>query len=364
MIGQITAAILGMIAGLLSVAVLWVLYTVFAGPLQEWLVENTLDRWKRQALKGPDAESGCWAAVISDVHLDTWQDGLRTAEMVSFLRALRLHPGVRYLYVNGDIVDTPPHPKNVCDPGTIDVDATKGVDSGSHGWWAEGHRMIGQALAEACRRDDTETPLELLISVGNHDIGLAGLRYAAPQGPLAARAVWMPGFRHAGQDHAVLVRHGHSYDPFLWVYLRLSILELVRGPLIRGKSRRSVGKNADAKQATAPPRRGCEPNRLCDPELVGPVRESFLTKVVRYRFRHAARRDMILLKMRRAPVQGITIGHTHVPDRYEFPGLGVYVNTGDWAGDTKHASYAFIGPSGYLYGPYQWADDDQSWLPG
>lgn len=57
------------------------------------------------------------------------------------------------------------------------------------------------------------------------------------------------------------------------------------------------------------------------------------------------------------PLAGILMGHTHLPDHYVYR-LGslrgkTYVNTGDWSGDTGHASYAVVTDDGLVY-LYDW----------
>jgi UDP-2,3-diacylglucosamine pyrophosphatase LpxH len=53
------------------------------------------------------------------------------------------------------------------------------------------------------------------------------------------------------------------------------------------------------------------------------------------------------------PLDGILMGHTHLPDFYVFRQGGVrgklYANTGDWSGDTGHATYAVITENGLVY---------------
>lgn len=57
------------------------------------------------------------------------------------------------------------------------------------------------------------------------------------------------------------------------------------------------------------------------------------------------------------PLDGILMGHTHLPDFYVYRQGGVrgklYVNTGDWSGYTGHASYAVITEDGLVY-LYDW----------
>ncbi len=57
------------------------------------------------------------------------------------------------------------------------------------------------------------------------------------------------------------------------------------------------------------------------------------------------------------PLDGILMGHTHLPDSYVFRQGAVrgklYVNTGDWSGDSGHATYAVITEDGLVY-LYDW----------
>jgi len=50
------------------------------------------------------------------------------------------------------------------------------------------------------------------------------------------------------------------------------------------------------------------------------------------------------------------MGHTHLPDRYEFPGGRLYINSGDWAGNDANQCFLLIQPNGVVSGPHQWRD--------
>jgi len=47
-----------------------------------------------------------------------------------------------------------------------------------------------------------------------------------------------------------------------------------------------------------------------------------------------------------------------MPDRYEFAHGGVYINSGDWCGNTTHQCYSVVYDDGFVRGPFQWIDVD------
>ena len=78
-------------------------------------------------------------------------------------------------------------------------------------------------------------------------------------------------------------------------------------------------------------------------------------RLARLRYRHAARRLFRQFAREGVPQVGtVMFGHTHLPDRYVFPGGRVYVNSGDWSGYTDHRTYCVLEPDGTVRGPFQW----------
>jgi hypothetical protein len=367
---------IGIPFGLIYFALLALLWTAVAGPLQEWLCELTLDRWhawrqRRSGGPAPAAEGeaqGPYAILISDIHMDTWQgpNNPKQAAFMEFLDWICAQDDITDLYINGDICDMPPFPLNQPDVDTLVIDTTAGTpvrypdlqEGATLGVFHECNDSVFARLATLARRLESKAPqLTVTYSTGNHDIGISGLRYVRPDLPWGSiKVAWNPSLLlKLTKDFWMLVEHGHQHDPFLWIYLRYALLELLRDGTSAAQRGGAVGQiqPANAASSGAP---HAAPG-LAEPgsdgnEFPPPHRESLLTRLVRLRYRQAARR---LYRMRgQRGIKAITFGHTHLPDRYRFPGGWEYVNSGDWAGNDDHQCYLKIYASGRVTGPHQW----------
>ncbi|HVT11914.1 MAG TPA: hypothetical protein VHE55_06580 [Fimbriimonadaceae bacterium] len=371
----------GTVSGLVLVLVAVVLWAAVAGPIQELLCELLLDplhRLRKPAQACPKREAkyanpGELIVLVSDIHLDTWRDFPdKAAAFVDFLSYVKSRR-VGELYVNGDLLDIPPHPLNQKDVRTLTVDyagAPRYPDD-------DPQNSLGVLLPpydptfDAINRiiDNSLNPPATAITylTGNHDIGAEGLRFIRPDLSWnSIRVAWNPAVvlkRRA--DRWVYVEHGHRYDPFIWLYLQYAVLQLLRGPGDVQAIQRfgKTGHNAPlAKgEAPAPAADHCwewmdELGRPKDyPKDAKPEPASFGSFLAKYRFRQSARRLYRRLWWQgERNIRVVTFGHTHIPDRYEFPYGHVYVNSGDWAGGDHHQCYVLIEADGTVTGPHQW----------
>ncbi|MEZ5338850.1 MAG: hypothetical protein R3F46_11375 [bacterium] len=366
---------IGIPFGLFYFALVALIWTAVAGPLQEWILENTLDRWHRRSCAGavdanamPEA-AGRFAILISDIHIDTWRNGSpKLPAFIEFMDWIVANPLITDLYINGDVCDIPPFPLNQKNVDTLVIDARN--PEGKHypdlvpgetlGVFPEFDDVIFQGLAtlsdrrELLRRDNPGMPgLSITYSTGNHDIGISGLRYVRPDLPWGPMKVaWNPAMRiMLNDDYWVFMQHGHQHDPFLWIYLRYALLELLRDGTSAAQRRGNVGMLSDERmhpdEQTLLRQTGMDKGSFSPPK-----HEPFLHHLVRLRFRQAARR--LIRFLRQPQVKVVTFGHTHLPDRYRFPGGCEYINSGDWAGNDLHRCYLKVYASGSVTGPHQW----------
>jgi UDP-2,3-diacylglucosamine pyrophosphatase LpxH len=362
---------IGIVSGLVFALLLVFLWIAVAGPIQEWIAERTVDKFDRKKHGGvrgqPEpADDGMVSILISDVHIDTWdfEKSDKPRAFLEFLTWVRDNPRVTDLYINGDILDMPPHPLNQRDVPTItidpqgdprypDLDPKKPL-----GVLQENFDSTLLFLNELVKRDNTLPLLRITYLTGNHDIGIAGLRFIRPDLNWSSfRVAWNPAVRlRMTEDRWLYIEHGHRYDPFLWVYMRYALLELLRGPGTAVAQR--GGKTGMTKRATLdtetegkPTSQGWEDQRE---EIKPASQDGIPANLARYRYRQAARALFRKLQKTDPQIKVVTFGHTHIPDRYEFAGGRTYINSGDWAGNDTHQCYLIIHPNGCVTGPHQW----------
>ncbi len=401
------------LGGVVGAGVTFALYTfgwVFlGGPLQEWFEEKALDphRDRDEAIAKTNQNSdGAVAAMdkkyvapgyrilVSDLHIDTWaeQHPEREAAFIDFLRCVRQTPQVTEIYLNGDLLDLPLHPihQGKEEPVTLEIEEDlkialcrnaahkKAVPEPEEEKWQgvlpKQLDAIFAALRDATGHD-REPPLHAYYFTGNHDIGISGLRYFRPDLlGLPAQAIWNPsafilGPRVKSKDNkrqAVYIEHGHLHDPLLWLYLRYSVFDLLRGGtqsrernLLKGfqrggKSGMAAPLASEADQAMLLSE-GAPATALNLAAILHKVRR-FGEDIVRYRYRHAARRARRRLSTRRPDLDITTVifGHTHLRDEHAFPTGWKYINAESWDGKTDDQTYWIIKPDGAVTGPHQW----------
>ncbi len=138
--------------------------------------------------------------VVSDVHMDEWQDDLpdqyeRKREVfldfLEWVAQMGTEGKVRRFVIVGDLVDVP-------QKGGGDLLPT----------YSPVLERIQAIMAAGVRFG---------YCVGNHDCGLVGLNIDLRQPPVV---VGYPYVVVASGDTRFVVEHGHLYDPWLWDYVR------------------------------------------------------------------------------------------------------------------------------------------------
>jgi UDP-2,3-diacylglucosamine pyrophosphatase LpxH len=268
--------------------------------------------------------------ILSDLHLDTWTDA---ALFVDFLRAKG--PTTKALYINGDLLDMPPaRDMDVCPPGSP-------VDQAM------------AALIAFAGQPDTR----LVYVVGNHDIGISGLRinYGFQLPWLGGIAVTYPRVHIPTPTGGIVVEHGHFYDPSLALYAgdlmlgtyfgeaRTAKAAEIAAGLIRKMQRRNpvtaepVARPGDLTPPAAPPT-GCRGigRNIVNAILkrTGPVFDTFTPEL----WRQAAKTAVDDYNKTAAPdkrASTIVFGHTHMADAFTWDTGEKYFNDGSWTHDNR-----------------------------
>lgn len=355
-------AAFGTVAGLTAALALVLVGVVHLPP---WI-----ERLRERAEGPPPSETaapsgGNYGILVSDLHLDTWdyEKGETHLAFAAFLDWARRHPRIADLYVNGDLLDVPPHPLNQPDVTTLRVrdGGSPDLERGELGVLQNRFEPLLEAMGSLAAHDDVP-PLRITYLTGNHDVGISGLRYVRPNLAWTSfKILWNPSIRvEAAPGREVYVEHGHRVDPYLWLYLRYAALELMRGPMLREVQRSGrigIGPNAHVAGELPLDARAPQPWETAAPEIPAPQGEDAASARARYRYRAAARR---LFRELPPSVRTVTMGHTHIPDRYTFPDGRVYLNSGDWAGNTPHRAFLVIHPDGRVTGPHQWRNPEEA----
>ena len=367
----------GLVCGFVASLFVVMLWVMLAGAVQEWLCEVTLDRMRGAPQltmpKRPPVD-GLYSILVSDVHLDTWtypddphvQDPNhpKRVAFLQFLEWLKGEPRIKDVYLNGDAMDFPPHPLNQPPTPVLMV-----IDGQPNQYPAQEKRpylgslvpendAVLQAIGQISQRNPAWPTLSLTYVTGNHDIGLYGLRYIQPN--LAwnsVRVAWNPSILLQITDSSRLyMEHGHLHDPFMWLYLRYAVMALLRGPEAVPPASGKVGMTRNKYKKSIAVQLGSEPRYFEGRGSVGlPPGEGFWAVLSRLRFRQAARRLFRTVRLdEREKIRFLTMGHTHLPDRYIFPGGKTYLNSGDWAGNDTNCTFLLIHPNGEVTGPHQW----------
>lgn len=365
----------GAILGLFVAIALATILVAVVGPLLEWLVESTWDkcfqRPARDALLktcGKDPIKGARAIIVSDLHIDTWDYNSRRnqKEFLAFVHRVRQEPTVTDFIINGDINDLPPHPLNQKDPTVLDIDADcfdtryprttrEGIPC-LPGVWQPQYDDVLRGIASIGGDRPAGKPITITYLSGNHDITMAGFRYVQSAQPYTGiSASWTPSVTYkVVKGNWLYMEHGHRFDPLLWLYLRYATLDLSRDPTLNKEFQRrsKLGMDNDARKPSV---KGVVDiaQGITDEDLLLPPKG--LPLLAFYRFRQMAR--LQLWRMRffsKGKVRTLTCGHTHITDRYEYPGGLTYINSGDWAGNSPHQSYLVVREDGVVTGPHQW----------
>jgi UDP-2,3-diacylglucosamine pyrophosphatase LpxH len=398
------AGFIGLLCGLALAIIFSTAWIGLAGAAQEWLTERFLDRAVSDA--GPidqEEREGQQEVLVSDLHIDTWdyphgKPGARATAFLEFLTAVQQAPNVRGFILNGDLMDIPLFPGNLTpEQKLLLLPVMDEIQMTEQGVLATRYDEVLQPLLtlEAIVAQALEKPglRRTIFQTGNHDIGINGLRYVRRDMPRflpTVQIAWNPQLlllsgpeTGSSYKHPVYIEHGHHYDPFLWLYMRYALLDVLRGGVQRREAQLMAAMQRGGRKGMGRPSRQGIPTEeavaaahaagkplitevRAEPAAAGSATEewhfaaesrtrSFGEKVVQYRFRQAARRVFRDLHRRhRRNIRTVMFGHTHLPDRYVFPGGRVYINSGDWCGNTPHQCYCVIQADGTVRGPFQW----------
>jgi UDP-2,3-diacylglucosamine pyrophosphatase LpxH len=314
--------------------------------------------------------------IVSDLHVDTWDDqpygqgDRRKPKLQHWFDFLDFceQKAVAELVINGDLMDAPPYQGNVSFTSPI------------------ARQAVERLLAYAGTHNVTYV-------YGNHDIGISGLRCTRDASLAGLKNVNLiyPDYTLDTGTSAVLIQHGHLYDPFLLAYVR----DLdVRTYLLSGgqdfqwvQQRRNPATGAQIKPpGVASP---AAINLPAQPEsnifrAIGAAEQAApttkqemdkagnwlqrlkdgafrkVTGEVKNAIWREAAKDICedFLGRRNPPLVYCTMGHTHVPDTYQFDVSGkpcIYFNSGTWTGagdaeeDRAHATYLDLREDGKLW---------------
>jgi len=304
-------------------------------------------------------QADAWPLCLSDLHIDTWGSDAIGPRSDALARIMAWADGkIDRLILNGDLIDIPPHPNNQEDPHLLTIPYD----------WPKQEIAPAKNLAEP---DQPIRPgslqrryagiLTALFSpagphkiglVGNHDIGINGLRFVAATG----KAInWAPGILIETQvkGRYIYIEHGHRHDAQIWIYTIYALIDILRGETQATGAQRGgrVGKAGRENERMI----GVEATEVEKYDPSNP--EAGLTKgqLTNLRiYRAAAYRRLKGLRACGYDISAILMGHTHLPDRFQLDEKAVYVNIGDWAGNGNHQTYALISHEGEVLGPYQW----------
>jgi predicted phosphodiesterase len=315
---------------------------------------------------GPDfnANDSAFALVLSDLHVDTWDGPILDRRTLALENILNWGAkNVERLVVNGDLLDAPPHPNNQKDPRFLSVprdwpNEMVPASDNCH----DPNVVIAPGILQSRFMKALmllqQFPKPVISSVGNHDIGINGLRSVLPGSKLSN---WVPGimFETDKKDKYVFMEHGHLHDPILWIYIAYSLIDLLaRGDSDTGGQKGGrVGKAGGATVRTKDvnTKSGIFDKVTNHSEKLGPFE-----RLSRFAYRMAAYRRHRELKYhyRRQGIEvtAVLMGHTHIPDRFQLTKNAVYVNIGDWAGNKEHQTFALIKNDGEIVGPIQWEE--------
>jgi UDP-2,3-diacylglucosamine pyrophosphatase LpxH len=378
------AFLLGVLIGTVWALVLSMTWIALAGPIQELFLEKLVDPiWKSaQINSAKNAEStGKCTVIVSDLHIDTWVGANENKKVfLEFLSALKCHPCVQGFVLAGDLRDIPRHPLNPpTDPVTLEIDGKHDQFSGVLS--SESDDVLEKLLMLNIGNGEKDSIARVTMMTGNHDIGISGLRYVRadiPEWLPKVQISWSPSILIRNtpdgkyfKDRWVYIEHGHHGDPFLWIYLRYALLDLTRAGaknrelqiahgFQRGGQVGQVGISRNARLEFAHGRLTGGNSHFEDSISKGTISSWHIKEIlIKLRYRQAARKTFRKLRFQlKSRLSGtVTYGHTHVPDRYEFPGGNIYINSGDWAGNSWHRCYSVIDSDGFVRGPYQWYGD-------
>jgi UDP-2,3-diacylglucosamine pyrophosphatase LpxH len=351
-------------------AVMYIFKQAFLEPLYEAYLEKRERGLPpdpvEDKLSRPQERTGAETFVISDLHIDTWhkqppiEGKTREQHFNEFLQVIKAT--ALELHINGDLVDMPPHP------------AEEWIDEG--GLLSAPLRQsllpkYASVFAKLAEFNAGPEPTMVMYMAGNHDMAASGVRYLLhhfydllPGVKLPFQSVWYGHFiittpfteKAEKASARYFIEHGHYHDPVLILYLLQFLVGVVSSNLEAAMASLAVGGQRRVSPTATPPPPGVVTGMLPEES------ETFMNRIVKWRWRWKARRQLGTrnrneVEAGHEPLDGILMGHTHMPDFYVFRLGGVrgkiYVNVGDWSGNTGHATYAVITEDGLVY-LYDW----------
>lgn len=289
--------------------------------------------------------------IVSDLHIDTWDQSrkikgkTKEEHFIDFLEQKKAT--TKFLYVAGDLLDLPPE---------------RGMDAFPTGGAVD--RVLAK-LIEISRQPDTF----VVYVIGNHDIGLSGLRVNRnfEVSWLGRIAISYPRVYISTPKGGILVEHGHFYDPSLVIYAgdllwttyfgeaREQPFVHISSSLVRSLQRRDsvtgekIWKAGELKPIPRPPvgcrdqikeliRRLLRRPPVVIEEVYKPLHWQNAAKEVLQEYNESVSPD--------ERAKSIVFGHTHRPDKYIWNTGEQYFNSGDWSGDTPHSTYLEVDESG------------------
>ena len=317
--------------------------------------------------------------LISDVHIDEWngdlgvdQAGAKAARFLEFLQWVAdagAAGTVGQFYINGDLIDVPQQDRSPLLP------EYEAILEGFKGIIAAG--------------------VKFGYVIGNHDSGLVGLDIALSDQSLTINYPYLQ-VQSAGKKY--IIEHGHLYDPWLWDYVRQAAKVMWTADPTANPESAPLMSSAmwqATMQGQAPAAGHPDPTgqlvadieRVYDdvirPEIdtelaqardalrralhpldAAPAQEPTQAQLVQAYYsgphwRQAAVTRLDDLSHRLgASLAGITMGHTHYPDTFEWPDAQgeecQYVNSGSWRYD--RADIVVIDEGGLQLHARAWGD--------
>ncbi len=358
----------GLAYGFAMAATAYLLKEAFGEPLYEAFLEWREGREPPDPIEAqlarPQENTRVETFVISDLHIDTWHKvplingKTREQHFGDFLDTIVR--SALELYINGDLVDMPPNP----------LEEWRTPD-GLHTLRQSLLPKYAPIFAKLADFNAGAQPTMTMYMAGNHDMAASGIRYLLhhlyyllPGVKLPFQSVWYGNFvislpyteDPSKAKFRFFMEHGHYHDPVLILYLLQFVVGVVSSNLQAAMDSLAVGGQRRSSPKDLPP----PPGITVQPVPAG--QEPFMHRVVKWRWRWKARRQLGVMNRQfmqagEEPLDGILMGHTHLPDFYVFRQGAVrgklYVNTGDWSGDSGHATYAVITEDGLVY-LYDW----------
>lgn len=342
----------GLIWGVLLALILWQFLLFFVAPAAEWLTEKCLGERPPEP-ETPDFSRAC-AVFLTDLHVDTWplKDNTdKTQDFDSFVSKLLERPNIEAIYFGGDFADIPLHPNFFPQPPLLELGTTF-PEIPVHSTLEQTQEPRQQVMRLAAQK-------RVAGIIGNHELGITGVRLVNKTGK--GMALWNPAIQVTGHESGPLqqhiyIEHGHRFDPLLWLYLRYAVLDLLRQgygegappipPLTERKLRDRLEKAVPGADSKLPTREIQADQRTLGEWLI----------LLRYRwFARGALRAIQRDKNDYTQIKTFLCGHTHAPDRWEFKNGSVYINGGDWCGNTPHRSFCLIDTEGVVHGPFDFS---------